>query len=74
VRPTSIDRDLKRAVTSRREGSMGSASDFSGEWIVPESDAIDRTTAVGGPEGLDGALEWKAIRRRLDRIEPSYKT
>jgi len=45
-----------------------------GEWIVRESDAIDRTTAVGGPEGLDGALEWKAIRRRLDRIEPSYKT
>jgi len=44
------------------------------EWIVPVSDAIDRTTAAGGPEGLDGALEWKAIRRRLDRIEPSYKT
>jgi ribulose-5-phosphate 4-epimerase/fuculose-1-phosphate aldolase len=44
------------------------------EWIVPESDAIDRTTAVGGPEGLDGELEWKAIRRRLDRLDPSYKT
>ena len=45
-----------------------------GEWIVPESDAIDRTTAAGGPEGLDGALEWKAIRRRLDRLDSSYKT
>jgi hypothetical protein len=45
-----------------------------GEWIVPESDAIDRTTAIGGPEGLDGELEWKAIRRRLDRLDSSYKT
>jgi ribulose-5-phosphate 4-epimerase/fuculose-1-phosphate aldolase len=45
-----------------------------GEWIVPDSDAIDRTTAVGGPEGLDGELEWKAIRRRLDRLDSSYKT
>jgi hypothetical protein len=45
-----------------------------GEWLVPESAAIDRTTAAGGPEGLDGKLEWKAIRRRLDRLDPSYKT
>lgn len=45
-----------------------------GEWIVPESNAIDRTTAAGGPEELDGELEWKAIRRRLDRLDPSYKT
>ncbi len=44
------------------------------EWIVPESDAIDRTAAAGGPLGLDGALEWKAIRRRLDRLDPAYKT
>jgi ribulose-5-phosphate 4-epimerase/fuculose-1-phosphate aldolase len=44
------------------------------EWIVPGADAIDRTTAAGGPEGLDGVLEWKAIRRRLDRLDPSYKT
>jgi hypothetical protein len=45
-----------------------------GEWIVPGSDAIDRTAAVGGPEGLDGELEWSAIRRQLDRLDPSYKT
>jgi len=44
------------------------------DWIVPDADAIDRTAAVGGPEGLDGALEWKAIRRRLDRLDSSYKT
>ena len=44
------------------------------EWIVPKSDAIDRTATAGGPEGLDGELEWKAIRRRLDRLDPSYKT
>ncbi len=45
-----------------------------GEWIVPASEAIDRTAAVGGPEGLDGELEWKAIRRQLDRTDSSYKT
>ena len=44
------------------------------EWILPEADAIDRTAAVGGPGGLDGVLEWKAMRRRLDRLDPSYKT
>jgi ribulose-5-phosphate 4-epimerase/fuculose-1-phosphate aldolase len=44
------------------------------EWMVSDADAINRTTAAGGPEGLDGELEWRAIRRRLDRIDPSYKT
>jgi len=43
-------------------------------WIVPEADAIDRTAAAGGPQGLDGELEWKAIRRRLDRLDSSYRT
>jgi hypothetical protein len=36
--------------------------------------SIDRTTAAGGPEGLNGELEWKAIRRRLDQLDPFYKT
>ncbi len=44
------------------------------EWILPDADAIDRTAAVGGPEGLSGEIEWQAIRRRLDRTDPSYQT
>lgn len=44
------------------------------EWILPDADAIERTAAEGGPEGMTGEVEWRAVRRMLDRLDPSYQT
>jgi ribulose-5-phosphate 4-epimerase/fuculose-1-phosphate aldolase len=44
------------------------------EWVTPNSDAVDRTAAEGGPAGLTGETEWAAVRRKLDRLDPSYQS
>lgn len=44
------------------------------EWILPDADAIERTASEGGPEGMEGSVEWRAVRRMLDRLDPSYRT
>ena len=44
------------------------------EWLEPDVEAIARTAAVGGAAGLSGETEWAAVRRLLDRLDPSYPT
>jgi ribulose-5-phosphate 4-epimerase/fuculose-1-phosphate aldolase len=41
------------------------------ELVMPDDEAIARTTAHGAT--LTGEREWEAIRRSIERTDPSYR-
>ena len=65
---------LERAARAQLRG-MAAASAVGGQVLVPSDEIAAKTFAqwVGDGSERDGDAEWPALRRRLDRIDPSYK-
>jgi ribulose-5-phosphate 4-epimerase/fuculose-1-phosphate aldolase len=65
---------LERAARAQLRG-MAAVAAAGGSVLVPSDEVAAKTFAqwVGDGSERDGDAEWPALRRRLDRIDPSYQ-